>query len=71
MSRTSTAPDATPNGHHSTLARVRRGALPLPAARPLNPALLKDAEQRADNVQNRIADRITAFSGSRSTASAC
>jgi len=31
---------------------------------PANPALLKHAEQRAENVQNRIADRITAFSGS-------
>jgi uncharacterized membrane protein len=31
---------------------------------PLNPALLKHAEQRADDVQNRAADHITAFSGS-------
>jgi uncharacterized membrane protein len=38
--------------------------LPLPAPRPLNPALLKDAEQRAENVQSRIADKITAFAGS-------
>jgi uncharacterized membrane protein len=29
-----------------------------------NPALLEHAEQRAESVQNRIADRITAFSGS-------
>src|SRR5262249_54793283 len=29
-----------------------------------NPVLLKHAQQRAENVQNRIADRITAFSGS-------
>jgi Protein of unknown function (DUF1003) len=59
------APDTTTNRHHPTLAdRLRRGALPLPAPRPLNPALLKDAEQRANNMQNRIADRITAFSGS-------
>src|SRR6266581_2912097 len=29
-----------------------------------NPALLEHARQRAENVQNRIADRITAFSGS-------
>jgi low affinity Fe/Cu permease len=59
------APAATTNGHHPALAeRLRRGVLPLPAPRPLNPALVKDAEQRANNVQNRIADRITAFSGS-------
>jgi uncharacterized membrane protein len=31
---------------------------------PVNPALLKHAEQRAENAQNRVADRITAFSGS-------
>ena len=29
-----------------------------------NPALVEHAEQRAENVQNRIADRITAFAGS-------
>jgi hypothetical protein len=29
-----------------------------------NPALLEHAKQRAENVQNRIADRITAFAGS-------
>jgi uncharacterized membrane protein len=65
MSQSNAAPDATTNGHRPTLAdRLRRGALPLQAARPGNPALLKDAEQRAENVQNRIADRVTAFSGS-------
>jgi uncharacterized membrane protein len=31
---------------------------------PVNPALLKHAEKRAENAQNRAADRITAFSGS-------
>jgi uncharacterized membrane protein len=31
---------------------------------PINPALVKQAEQRAENAQNRTADRITAFSGS-------
>jgi uncharacterized membrane protein len=29
-----------------------------------NPALLKHARERAESVQNRIADRITAFAGS-------
>jgi uncharacterized membrane protein len=29
-----------------------------------NPALLRHAEERAQNVQNRVADRITALSGS-------
>src|SRR6478672_7794747 len=31
---------------------------------PINPALLKHAEKRAENAQNRAADRITTFSGS-------
>jgi len=65
MPQNNAAPDATTNGHHPTLAdRLRRGVLPVPAPHPRNPALLKDAEQRAENVQNRIADKITAFSGS-------
>jgi uncharacterized membrane protein len=65
MPKNATTPDATTNGHHPTLAdRLRRGVLPLPAPRPLNPALLKDAEQRAENVQSRVADKITAFAGS-------
>jgi uncharacterized membrane protein len=65
VAQNNAARDATTNGHHPTLAdRFRRGALPFPPPRPLNPALLKDAEQRAENVQSRVADRITAFSGS-------
>ena len=44
--------------------QLRRGLLPLPPPRPLSPALLKDAEQRAANLQSRVADAITAFSGS-------
>jgi uncharacterized membrane protein len=31
---------------------------------PINPALVKQAEERAEDAQNRVADRITAFSGS-------
>jgi uncharacterized membrane protein len=31
---------------------------------PINPALLKHAEQRASATQNRVADAITAFAGS-------
>ena len=31
---------------------------------PVNPALMKHAEERAENAQNRVADRITTFSGS-------
>jgi len=32
--------------------------------RPLHPALIRQAEERARNVQNRIADGITRFAGS-------
>ena len=64
MSTNVTAEDATSNGHRPTRAHnLRSGLLPI-QPRPINPALVKDAERRAANVQNRIADRITAFSGS-------
>ena len=49
------------NGHHG---RLRRRFVPRPLPQPINPALLKHQEQRAQDVQNRVADRITAFSGS-------
>jgi uncharacterized membrane protein len=46
-----------------TDSRIRRSLLPVTPP-PLNPALLRHAEERADRVQNRIADKITAFAGS-------
>jgi hypothetical protein len=65
MLKNTISDEAMSNGHHTAFAgRLRRGLLPLPPPHPVNPALLKDAEQRADSFQNRIADRITAFSGS-------
>jgi uncharacterized membrane protein len=36
----------------------------LQASAPINPALLEHTGQRAEDAQNRVADRITAFSGS-------
>ena len=48
---------------HELTARVRRALVPLPPP-PVNPALLKHAEERASRTQNRIADKITAFAGS-------
>jgi uncharacterized membrane protein len=48
-------------GHHD---RLLRWFVPRPLPEPINPALLKHQEQRAEDVQNRAADRITAFSGS-------
>jgi len=45
--------------------RMHRLLVPAPKLeQPINPALLKREEERAGNVQNRIADKITAFSGS-------
>ena len=37
-------------------------ARPLPM--PINPALLKHADQRRQHLENRIADQITRFAGS-------
>jgi uncharacterized membrane protein len=48
-------------GHHG---RLLHWFVPRPLPEPINPALLKHQEQRAKDVQNRSADRITAFSGS-------
>jgi uncharacterized membrane protein len=51
----------------NSMGRKREAAGALPAASritPGNPALLRHAEQRAQSVENRVADRITAFSGS-------
>jgi uncharacterized membrane protein len=46
-------------------ARLHKFLRPVPhLAEPLNPALLEHERERATVVQNRVADRITAFSGS-------
>jgi len=45
--------------------RVHRFLFPVPKLEPpINPAVLKRDKERADVLQNRIADKITAFSGS-------
>ena len=51
--------------HRGSPAR-RVGRWIFPARRPpsINPALLNHAEERAENAQNRVADRITEFAGS-------
>jgi uncharacterized membrane protein len=42
----------------------RSGLLPMKLPQPIDPALAKHAEERASKTQNRVADRITRFSGS-------
>jgi uncharacterized membrane protein len=59
---TETPPESTKSdGHHSLLVHW---LVPRPLPRPLNPALLKHSEERAQDVQDRAADKITRFSGS-------
>jgi len=43
---------------------LHRWVLPIRAPKPVNPVLVKHAEQRAEYEQNRIADAITTFAGS-------
>ena len=52
--------------NHKTRSRPlqRSGLLPMRLPEPIDPALAKHAEERASKAQNRIADRITRFSGS-------
>ena len=55
------AESAESDRHHG---RLVRWLIPRPLPPPLDPALLKHSEERAQDVQNRIADKITAFAGS-------
>ena len=43
---------------------LHRWVLPLQRSKPVNPVLLRHAQQRAEYAQNRLADAITAFAGS-------
>jgi uncharacterized membrane protein len=55
------AESADSDAHHR---RLVRWFVPRPLPQPLNPALLKHSEERAQDVQNRVADKVTAFAGS-------
>jgi uncharacterized membrane protein len=44
--------------------RLHKIGGPVPLRPPITPALLKHERERAEAAQNRIADKITAFSGS-------
>jgi uncharacterized membrane protein len=52
-------PDSQAHGR-----RLVHWLVPRPLPPPIDPALMRHAEERAKDVQNRIADKITAFSGS-------
>jgi uncharacterized membrane protein len=57
--------DPHPNGqHHGPGGRLHGTLIPRKLPVPINPALIKQAEKRAEHVENRIADKITAFAGS-------
>ena len=52
------------DGAHPVRRIVRRSVVPVELPVPINPALLHHSEERASELQNRIADRITTFAGS-------
>ena len=57
--------DPAHNGHKTLGSRLHRFLTPVPKlGPPINPGLLKREKERADATQNRVADKITAFSGS-------
>jgi len=60
----STNEPAAQTAHHAHPRRLVRWFVPRPLPPPIDPALMKHAEERAKSVQDRVADRITAFSGS-------
>jgi uncharacterized membrane protein len=59
----SSTPGATAGGTQRR-PRLVRWFVPRQLPVPINPALMKHQEERAKDVQNRIADQITRFSGS-------
>ena len=65
-SRSTAAPASNPESNDRTLGqRLHRFLVPGPKlGPPINPALLKREQERAERRQNRAADKITAFSGS-------
>jgi uncharacterized membrane protein len=59
--------DDVTDQHHPRrphLHRLRRLIVPPKLAPPVNPALVKQAQKRADDAQARVADAITRFAGS-------
>src|SRR3954452_18103391 len=54
----------TAAGPRPAAGRLHGWVLPVKLPEPINPALVKQTEQRAEYAQNRIADKITTFAGS-------
>jgi uncharacterized membrane protein len=52
------------DGHDRPAGRVHRWVLPPQTRKPVNPALVEHARQRAEDGQNQVADKITEFAGS-------
>jgi uncharacterized membrane protein len=63
MSQIAPTTDST-DGAHPVREHVRRSVVPVDLPEPISPALVHHAEERARDVQNRIADKITTFAGS-------
>ena len=55
---------STSNQTHSVRDRLRRLLIPVELPPPVSPELLEHEKQRAEDAQNRGADRITSFAGS-------
>jgi uncharacterized membrane protein len=64
MSTHTSASNDQSNRRPPTAGPLHRWVLPIRAPAPVDPALVKHAEQRAEYEQNRIADAITTFAGS-------
>jgi uncharacterized membrane protein len=55
---------STSNQTHSFRDRLGHLLIPIELPPPVSPELLEHDKQRAEDAQNRVADRITSFSGS-------
>lgn len=66
LAMTTQAPTNHPqsDGHGPGATLLHRWVLPPQPPKPVNPALLRQAQRRAEYAQNRVADAITAFAGS-------
>jgi uncharacterized membrane protein len=64
MSTHTSSSNTQSDGHPPPAGPLQGWVLPIRMPKPVNPVLVKHAEQRAEYEQNRIADAITTFAGS-------